>query len=338
VVLATGARAADGVTEINQARALAGGITAGDAPGLPVTLSQPGSYLLTGDLTTNATTTAIEISADRASLDLNGFAIVGPTVCDQTGCTPTGTAAGVLQTSGEGASVSGGSVVGISGNCVFLLEGARVDELHVSNCAGAGIRVGAQSLVTDSVVRAVGAIGIETDPGAAFEGNLIADAGLEGSGGSVNGPTAIGGNLCDDGRCSSRGERRYYLSASLSAGDAALSACAPGYHMAALWEITDTSALAYDATLGQFAPDSGEGPASFPQDGFFSVGWVRTGYNSDFSSQPGRANCSVWTSTVGEGTVARLSSQWTAGFTVSPPWEALTRPCAEPLPVWCVQN
>ena len=43
--------ASDGVIEINQARALQGGVTEGDTPGFPVTISQSGSYRLTGNLT-----------------------------------------------------------------------------------------------------------------------------------------------------------------------------------------------------------------------------------------------------------------------------------------------
>ena len=49
--LATPALAVDGVIEINQARAMAGGITAGDNPGFPVNLTESGSYRLTSDLT-----------------------------------------------------------------------------------------------------------------------------------------------------------------------------------------------------------------------------------------------------------------------------------------------
>src|SRR5438046_162421 len=48
VAFAGASYASDGVVEINQARALAGGVTRGDAPGFPVTISQPGSYRLTG--------------------------------------------------------------------------------------------------------------------------------------------------------------------------------------------------------------------------------------------------------------------------------------------------
>ncbi len=40
--------AVDGQIAITQARAMAGGVTPGDAPGFPVTITQPGSYVLSG--------------------------------------------------------------------------------------------------------------------------------------------------------------------------------------------------------------------------------------------------------------------------------------------------
>jgi len=45
------ALAVDGVIEINQARANAGGVTLSDGPGFPVTIDHNGSYRLTSDLT-----------------------------------------------------------------------------------------------------------------------------------------------------------------------------------------------------------------------------------------------------------------------------------------------
>jgi len=76
------AQAGEGVIQINQAKALAGGVTAGDGAGFPVTISAPGSYRLTGDLTVpNANTNAVSITADSVTLDLNGFSIAGPTTC-----------------------------------------------------------------------------------------------------------------------------------------------------------------------------------------------------------------------------------------------------------------
>lgn len=107
--LGAGAFATDGVIEINQARALAGGVTPGDTPGFPVTLDQSGSYRLTSnlDLTVLApgvaeNTTAIQILGlfTVATIDLNGFAIVGPTFCTAS-CSPVGTGQGVTSMSSD---------------------------------------------------------------------------------------------------------------------------------------------------------------------------------------------------------------------------------------------
>ena len=83
VVLSPAANATDGVIEINHARALAGSVTPGDTPGYPVTISLPGSYKLTGNLSQeSADTDVIQVTdAGDSSLDLNGFAIVGANVC-----------------------------------------------------------------------------------------------------------------------------------------------------------------------------------------------------------------------------------------------------------------
>ncbi len=90
LTLAGPVHAVDGVIEINQARALAGSVTPGDLPGFPVTISQPGSYRLTGNLVLTSLTgpvcgptrfggssvCVIDVESGNVSLDLNGFEIV----------------------------------------------------------------------------------------------------------------------------------------------------------------------------------------------------------------------------------------------------------------------
>src|SRR5271166_431225 len=74
--------AVDGVVLIDQNRALAGSVTPGDTPGFPVTITLPGAYRLSGNLTVpDANTNGILVMADNVFIDLNGFSIVGPTVC-----------------------------------------------------------------------------------------------------------------------------------------------------------------------------------------------------------------------------------------------------------------
>jgi len=73
--------ASDGVFEINADCAVFGCFD-GDSSGYPVTITNPGSYRLTGNLTTsNVDTTLISVSADSVTIDLNGFALIGPVTC-----------------------------------------------------------------------------------------------------------------------------------------------------------------------------------------------------------------------------------------------------------------
>ena len=66
---------------------------------------------------------------------------------------------------------------------------------------------------------------------------------------------------------------KYYLTSVSVPGDAALTACDPGFHMASLWEIHDTSNLQYDTGRGLTQDDSGSGPPA-------ALGWIRTGGTS----------------------------------------------------------
>jgi hypothetical protein len=92
-VVPQGAYAVDGIVLIDQNRALAGNVTPGDAPGFPISITQPGSYKLSGNLTMSTAAqgnfnglfdTAIAISSSNVTLDLNGFSI---TVNDLLGVT-----------------------------------------------------------------------------------------------------------------------------------------------------------------------------------------------------------------------------------------------------------
>ena len=74
---------ADGRIEINQARALAGGITPGDAPDFPVTLDQGGSYVLTSNLLLpNVNTHGIVVEADDVA---DGFTFSNVDLDEQIG-------------------------------------------------------------------------------------------------------------------------------------------------------------------------------------------------------------------------------------------------------------
>ena len=131
--------------------------------------------------------------------------------------------------------------------------------------------------------------------------------------------------------------RQYYLTKTTHNGTAALSACQKDYHMASLWEIFDPSTLKYNTSLGYTKADSGQGPpTSTPR----SVGgWVRTGYNSDASDNPGQGNCNVWTSdsTDHRGTQVRLPLDWSVEHDIYV-WEVGATGCNYSQRVWCVAD
>jgi hypothetical protein len=159
--------AVDGIVLIDQNRALAGNVTPGDAPGFPVTISQSGSYRLSGDLIVpDVNTTAIQITADNVTLDLNGFSIIGPAVCTGTPtiCPPPGQGKGVLsgsdQTIGSRAvRVLNGSVRGMGSQGILMTgDGSFVERVNADSNAGGGIIVA--GTVIQSAATHNGAFGI----------------------------------------------------------------------------------------------------------------------------------------------------------------------------------
>ncbi len=161
--------AVDGATYIDQNRVTAGGVTPGDAPGFPVTISQPGSYRLSGNLTLpDRDTTAIVITADLVTIDLNGFSIIGPVVCtpNPTSCELPGSGVGVQ--AGEVGGVPGPSGIRILNGTIrgtgydgvrITGPGGVVEGVTVENSGGSfGILVNGRAI--DSVARRIRGTGI----------------------------------------------------------------------------------------------------------------------------------------------------------------------------------
>jgi hypothetical protein len=142
----------DGVVLINQAKAIAGGLTPGDTPGFPVTISKPGSYKLSSNLTiSRVNTTGIEITSDDVTLDLNGFTIQGPTVCtpgsnNSVSCSPAGSGVGVNAPTEANIAVTNGVVRGMGAHGINLAgPNARADNIQAYSNGGNGISAAAGS-------------------------------------------------------------------------------------------------------------------------------------------------------------------------------------------------
>lgn len=142
---------------------------------------------------------------------------------------------------------------------------------------------------------------------------------------------------------STSGMRQFYLSTTAVSGDQAATACAEGYHMASMWEITDPSNLKYDTSLGATSADSGAGPPSqLVEDGLYipAQGWVRTGYESSTEAVAGLGNCAAWSirGRLTSGTVVSLTANWSSGAQDVGVWTTDVGFCGDLVRVWCVQD
>lgn len=144
--------AVDGVVLIDQTRALAGGVTPGDTPGFPVTITQRGSYRLSGNLNVpDGNTTAIDVRADFVTIDLNGFSIIGPADCSGVGtCKGFGNGHGIV--AGDIGStppriyfnitIRNGTIQGMGYDGIFLFGDALVIEnMTLRSNAGNGAQI-----------------------------------------------------------------------------------------------------------------------------------------------------------------------------------------------------
>lgn len=232
--LGRSAQAVDGVIEINQAAATAGGVTTGDTMGFPVTISAAGSYRLTGNLTVNGgNETAILVTHSDVTIDLNGFTIGCLAGQGQQACgpsSPEATGSGIVTTavSIKNVTIRNGVVRGMGSDGINVYEG-RIENLTVTESGGDGIN--AQSLnnpgtvvfrstvrdnnqvgvrcynycqVVDSVILNNTLTGIEGQNGLLVTGNTIASnksGGVLMVNGNITG-NRISGNTVNGAYCS----------------------------------------------------------------------------------------------------------------------------------------
>jgi hypothetical protein len=205
-VTAPPALASDGVTEINAARAAAGDVTPGDAPGLPVTLSVPGSYRLTSNLVQpDAATKVLLVTANNVTIDLGGFEISGPFTCPGTpaNCAAAGLGYAVDGTLVTGTTVRNGTVHGTA-RALALGDRCVVRDVIIDETTNFGVFGGEHCSVSGVVATRNGSVGIQLDSGSVTnsaaggnEGTGIFFSGqgtVTGSSANDNGGNGIGGN------------------------------------------------------------------------------------------------------------------------------------------------
>ena len=178
------ASASDGVIEINQARALAGGVTAGDTPGFPVSISESASYRLVGGLDVAATgVNAISVSVNDVSIDLNGFSITGP---------GSGSGQGISASGRTNITVIDGTVRDMGGNGISLGQNARVEGVKSLSNGGIGISTFGDSTIRNNISAGNGSNGFAIGSHSTITGNTSNNntgPGISGANGVISGNT-----------------------------------------------------------------------------------------------------------------------------------------------------
>ncbi len=179
----------NGVVLIDQVRAKAGGVSPGDTAGFPVTISRAGSYRLMGNLDVSGeanpqNVTAIAITADNVTLDLNGFAILGPVSGCPAACSPGGGSGSGISSDNDRIKVMNGTIAGMGYYGVSLHDDAIVEGVKVHGCAGYGILLSSHGLVSGCTLTANGSAGGGEGGISAWRDMVIRDNSVSGNAGT----------------------------------------------------------------------------------------------------------------------------------------------------------
>lgn len=141
---------------IDQAKVMAGGVTPGDGPGFPLKLSAPGTYKLTGNLIVPGGLDGILVNVPNVTIDLNGFSIIGPGVCNRNAGTGAVTCVGAAGPRGiDALSALGGSdsaTTILNGTVRGFIQGiglqsGRLERVNVMHNNGYGVSSGGVALI-----------------------------------------------------------------------------------------------------------------------------------------------------------------------------------------------
>ena len=197
---------------------------------LPVTITAPGSYYLTGDLVGVSGQHGIVVNASYVTIDLNGFSLVGVT----------GSATGIYTavTGGKHIEIRNGTIRGWGGNGVAAVQftDVHVESLRVDNNAGGGAYVGAHSIVSATTATGNGGVaGIYADTGSTVD--RCTAFGNSGVGIQVQPQSTVSGSTAGN-----NGTNGFLLSAGSTATDCTAWGNAVGINLAAGSRVTHSVA------------------------------------------------------------------------------------------------
>lgn len=187
------AHAVDGVTEINQVRALTGAVTPGDTAGFPVTLDHAGSYRLTGNLVVNdPNVTAIIVSVADVTIDLNGFEIA----CN-TGVTPCGSGGGTgILADQDNVTIVNGTVRDMGSDGINVGTHARIERVRLLGNHNNGVGARSGSTLINNTANNNGNDGLGAGIGSTVIGNTTRNNGRGGM--ELNTSCTVSQNTAND--------------------------------------------------------------------------------------------------------------------------------------------
>jgi parallel beta-helix repeat protein len=168
----------------------------------PIVITEPGSYRLTSNLVVpDANTTAIRVESRDVTIDLNGFAILGPVVCSgiPVSCNSTGAGGYGIVTRGnagtrENVTVRNGTVRGMGADGVYLDGQATIEGVRAISNGNNGILANQGSRIVGNVGIANGNRGIATAERCIVTGNVANENSI---GINVNSQSLVSGNIAN---------------------------------------------------------------------------------------------------------------------------------------------
>ncbi|MFZ3138276.1 MAG: right-handed parallel beta-helix repeat-containing protein [Thermodesulfovibrionales bacterium] len=146
-------------------------------------ITKSGSYQLqTNFAITNANTTAILVTADNVTIDLNGFAIIGPNVCSGVPlvCNNNGTGIGIDAWGKQNIKVYNGTIRGMGNVGIQTGGGSIIESVRVVSNGGYGINVNGSGTVSGNTVNDNGTVGIYVFGSSTVSGNAVTGNGHSG--------------------------------------------------------------------------------------------------------------------------------------------------------------
>jgi parallel beta-helix repeat protein len=178
---------AAGEIVLTQAKAQNGGITPGDTPGFPITLSKQGTYRFGSNIFPTAGKDGIQITTSYVTIDLGGFLLHGGDAASR-----------AIIGSGNALTVKNGTIAHFKfGGIIGAFSYWTVESLRIVENGEAGIFVGNFAKITDSTISANSGSGVQCDSDCHIEGNIVSSNIKEGI--VIASGTVLGNTIQDNG-------------------------------------------------------------------------------------------------------------------------------------------